>query len=87
MSLRENKEREKNELTKNRFDFGCTSKKINANPTASPIHSVTRPATNLTNALTGVRFPNAFARKNRGNASCSIARKQYSFCAWNISGT
>jgi hypothetical protein len=39
-----------------------------------------------TNADTGVRLPNAFDLKNLGNASCSIALKQYSFCPWNISG-
>jgi hypothetical protein len=74
--------RAKNEiLTKKRLLFGFTSKNTSENAVASAIHNVTRPATSLTNADTGVKFPNALALKKRGNASCSIARKQYSFCA------
>jgi len=66
-------------LTKKRFDFGCTSKKINENPTANPIQSTINPTTSLTSAETGVKFPNALLLKNLGKASCSIALKQYSF--------
>jgi hypothetical protein len=44
------------------------------------------PAIRRTKAETGVKFPNAFDLKNLGNASCSMALKQYSFCAWYISG-
>ena len=53
-------------LTKKRLDLGFTSKKINEKPTARPIQRIIRPATNLTRALTGVRFPNAFALRKRG---------------------
>lgn len=73
-------------LTKNRFDFGCTSRKMREKPTAKPIQRTIRPTMSLTRADTGVRFPNAFALRNRGYASCSIALKQYSFCEWNMSG-
>jgi len=66
-------------LTKNRFDFGTTSRKMREKPTARPIQRRIKPAINLTNAERGVKFPNAFDRRNLGNASCSMARKQYSF--------
>ena len=70
----------KNEqLTKNRLDFGWTSKKMREKPTARPIQRMMRPAINLTNAERGVKLPKAFDRRNLGNASCSMARKQYSF--------
>ena len=67
------------ELTKNRLDFGSTSRKMREKPTARPIQRTIKPTINLTSADRGVRFPNAFDRRNLGNASCSIARKQYSF--------
>ena len=67
------------ELTKNRLDFGSTSKKMREKPTARPIQRTIKPTINLTSAERGVKFPNAFDRRNLGNASCSMARKQYSF--------
>ena len=78
VSARMNNNRD-NGLTKNRLDFGSTSRKIREKPTARPIQRTTKPAINLTSAERGVKFPNAFDRRNLGNASCSIARKQYSF--------
>jgi hypothetical protein len=72
--------------TKIRFDLGRTSRKIRQNPAARPIQRIISPRMRRTKADTGVRFPNAFALKNLGNASCSIALKQYSFCAWKRSG-
>ena len=45
-----------------------------------------RPATSRTNEPSGVRLPNALARRKRGNASCSRALKMYTFCSWNKSG-
>ncbi len=71
-------------LTKNRLDLGLTSKKMREKAAASPTQRITRPRMSLTKAETGVRFPKALARRKRGKASCSIARKQYSFCWWNI---
>ena len=62
------------ELTKKRLDLGCTSRKMSEKPTARPIQRMTRPAMRRTRAETGVRLPNAFARRKRGKASCSIAR-------------
>ena len=73
-------------LTKNLFDLGCTSRNTRANAAASPIQRIMRPRIRRTSADIGVKFPKAFERRKRGNASCSIARKQYSFCAWNMSG-
>ena len=73
-------------LTKKRFDLGSTSRKMREKPAASPSQRMTRPAMRRTREETGVRFPHAFALRNRGNASCSIARNTYSFCAWNMSG-
>ena len=66
-------------LTKNRLDFGWTSRKIREKPTARPIQRTIKPEINLANAVRGVKFPKALDRRNLGNASCSIARKQYSF--------
>ena len=66
-------------LTKNLFDFGVTSKNTREKAVARPIHKMTKPRTRRTNADIGVRLPKALERRNRGKASCSIARKQYSF--------
>ena len=66
-------------LTKNRLDFGCTSRKTSEKAAASPIQRVMSPTIRRTKADTGVKFPNALERRKRGKASCSIARKQYSF--------
>ena len=77
---------EKKKLTKKRLDFGCTSRKIRENAVASPIQRMSNPNTRRTRADRGVKLPKALALRKRGNASCSIARKQYSFCEWNISG-
>lgn len=54
--------------------FGFESRKTNENAAASPTQRHMRPKPSRINALTGVRFPNALARKNLGNVSCSIAR-------------
>ena len=67
------------QLTKNRLDFGWASKKMREKPTARPIQRMIKPVINLTSAERGVKLPKAFDRKNLGNASCSMARKQYSF--------
>ena len=72
--------------TKNRLDLGSTSKNIKAKPTARPIQRMMSPRTRRMRADIGVKFPNALERRKRGKASCSIALKQYSFCAWKRSG-
>jgi len=64
---------------KKRLLLGCTSKKTKEKAADIPIHSTIKPAINLTSADTGVKFPNALLLKNLGNASCSMALKQYSF--------
>jgi len=73
-------------LTKKRLDLGCTSRKMREKPTAKPIQRMIRPRMRRTRADMGVRLPNALDRRNLGKASCSMALKQYSFWAWNISG-
>lgn len=62
------------ERTQSLLIFGLVSRKMNANAVANPAHSAASPTPNLTSAEIGVKFPNAFARRNRGNESISIVR-------------
>lgn len=53
-------------LTKKRLDLGCTLRKMSEKSADGPIQSTTRPTMGRTSAETGVRLPNALARRKRG---------------------
>jgi hypothetical protein len=58
-------------LTHNLVNLGFQSRKIRLNARTNPPHKTSKPRTSLTKDPIGVRFPNAFDLRNRGNASCS----------------
>jgi hypothetical protein len=59
------------ELTHNLVNLGFQSRKIRLNARTNPPHKTSKPRTSLTKDPIGVKFPNAFDLRNRGNASCS----------------
>ena len=66
-------------LTQSRSSFGLWSRNMSENAMTNPPQSRNSPAMSLANEPNGVRLPKALARRNRGKASCSSARKMYTF--------